>query len=450
MDIKSTKRHLSRGLEGRLSAGVTDTRDIAAKTARDLIVLTAMLLFVHGQATERIKEITERLARALGFQATLFPYWGELIIRIEGKTGSRYEVAFAEPADVDMGKVVATVTLVDKLCDGVIAVKAAQSALEAIERLPSVSALRSALLSAAGATSLGVIFGIVHPASLLLIAVSAGAVAWVWRWLEGICHDPFAQPFVAALLAGVVGAIVLHLQLSPAQRLIAVCPCMVLVPGAHFVNGAIDLARGRIALGASRIGYAGLITVMICTGLLVGLSFGGTALPVLMPSHPVPFGYGVIAAGVAVAAYSTFFAMPLRVLPIPILIGVLAHAARWLTISSIGASTETGALVACLLVGILVTSIADRLRLPFAAVASASAVPLIPGAFVFRMGGRLVDVVAIGEKASLSLLLETLQGGMSSILIVLLMICGLVLPKMFVESFYPSVKRSVINCARHH
>jgi hypothetical protein len=36
----------------------------------------------------------------------------------------------------------------------------------------------------------------------------------------------------------------------------------------------------------------------------------------------------MVAAGIAVAAYSTFFAMPWRMLPIPILIGMLAHACR--------------------------------------------------------------------------------------------------------------------------
>ena len=85
---------------------------------------------------------------------------------------------------------------------------------------------------------------------------------------------------------------------------------MVLVPGPHLLNGAIDLARARIALGASRILYACLIILMICTGLLAGLALGGVSLPVSGPSFLVPLLYDVIAAGIAVAAYGTFFAMP--------------------------------------------------------------------------------------------------------------------------------------------
>jgi hypothetical protein len=57
----------------------------------------------------------------------------------------------------------------------------------------------------------------------------------------------------------------------------------------------------------------------------------------------VPLGYDVLAAGIAVAAYGTFFAMPWRMLPIPILIGMLAHALRWVSIVVAGVSAEAGA-----------------------------------------------------------------------------------------------------------
>ena len=153
----------------------------------------------------------------------------------------------------------------------------------------------------------------------------------------------------------------------------------------------------------------------------------------------MPLGYDVIAAGVAVAAYGTFFAMPWRMLPVPIAIGMLAHASRWAVISLAGASVQTGALAACLVVGIIVTPIADRLRLPFAAFAFASVVSLIPGVFLFRMTGGLVDLVMLGAKASVDLLLNTIADGATAMLIILAMAFGLILPKMCIEHFYPGL-----------
>ncbi len=405
----------------------------------DLLSASAILLFENGQTTEKTTSAVTKLGAALGYRAIALPRWGEMTICIDGHADRRQAVIAATPAGVDMHKVVATIRVIDDVCNGRINAAAARSSLEAITRFPPVGVVRFALFAAAGASALGVIFGAAHWFSLILIAFSAGIGACLRRWLGGISHNLFVQPFSAALLAGVIGAVAVRLQLSSALRLIAVCPCMVLVPGPHLLNGAIDLVRGRVPLGASRIGYASLIILMICMGLLVGLALGGVTLPASGPSSPVPLGYDVVAAGVAVAAYGTFFAMPWRMLPIPILIGMLAHTCRWLVITIGGGSVESGALVACLVVGIIATPVAGRLRLPFAAFGFASVVSLIPGLYLFRMAGGLVALMAPGEKASPDLLLGTVTDGVTALLILLAMALGLIAPKMLIEHFYPSI-----------
>jgi uncharacterized membrane protein YjjP (DUF1212 family) len=418
-------------------------------SAADIILLSdsARVLFENGETTRRTVSTVERLGAALGLRVGVFPRWGELTLRIEASDETRLEIIAADPLGVDMSKVAATNDLIDRLCDGHINLEEARSVLGSIIRLPRVALPRFALLAAAGASALGVIFGAAHLLTLFLIALSAGAGACLRRWLALNSENPFIQPFCAALLAGGIGAIAVRLQLSSVLRLIAVCPCMVLVPGPHLLNGTIDLARGRIALGASRIGYAGLITFMICIGLIVGLFLGGENLPVSEPSRTVPLEYDVIAAGVAVAAYGTFFAMPWRMLPIPILIGMLAHASRWGIITMLGAGVEAGALVACLIVGTIVTPIADRLRLPFAALAFASVVSLMPGVFLFRMAGGLVGLLTLGANASPDLLLGTVVDGTTAVLIILAMTFGLILPKMCIEYFFPALTKSNLPAA---
>jgi len=418
------------------SLSVDPKAHVASAEELAVLSLSARLLFENGQSTEKVVSALGQLADTMGFRATVFPRWGELTVLINDGSGSRYEIVAAAPAGVDMRKVAATSGVIDEIC-GHLDAAAARSALEEVARFPPVSITRFAFLAAAGAAALGVIFGAAHPFSLLLIAISAGAGACLRRWLSGISRSPFIQPLCAAVLSGVIGSIAVRLQLSSALRLIAVCPCMILVPGPHLLNGTIDLARARIALGASRIAYAGVIILMICAGLLTGLSFGSVSLPASAPSYPVPLGYDVLAAGVAVAAYGTFFAMPWRMLPIPIAIGMLAHASRWAMISLADASVQAGALIACLIVGIVITPIADRLRLPFAAFAFASVVSLIPGVYLFRMAGGFVDLVTLGDKASVDMLLNTIADGTTAMLIILAMAIGLILPKMCIEHFYP-------------
>lgn len=400
------------------------------------ISVAATLLFANGQTTERMVVDTERLAAALGHQVSIIVRWGELILRDTEADGTiRNDIVVVSPTGIDMHKVAGATSVIDEVCAHRMDAAAAQAALASVVRQPPASLARFATLAAAGAAALGVIFGASHPVTPVLIAVSAGLGGCLRRWLASISHNVFVQPLCAALLAGIIGAVAARLELSSALHLVAVCPCMVLVPGPHLLNGAIDLVRARMALGAARLLFATLIVLAICIGLLGGLALGGVTLPVMGSSAPVPFGYDVIAAGVAVGAYGTFFSMPWKSLPVPVVIGMLAHATRWAAITFAGASVATGALIACLLVGAIVTPVADRMRMPFAAFSFASVVSLIPGVYLFRMASGFVSIASLGDKAPPDILLATVADGISAMLIMLAMTLGLIVPRMLLESF---------------
>jgi uncharacterized membrane protein YjjB (DUF3815 family) len=96
----------------------------------------------------------------------------------------------------------------------------------------------------------------------------------------------------------------------------------------------------------------------------------------------------------------------------------------------------------CLVVGTIVTPIADRLRLPFAAFAFASVVSLIPGVFLFRMADGLAELVALGGTPSPDLLFGVMAVGTTAILIVMAMTFGLIFPKMCIDHFYPGFTQS--------
>src|SRR5262249_41743822 len=216
------------------------------------------------------------------------------------------EVA-ADPAGVDMDRVGSTMRAIDKVESGRLAPDAAMKAIRVISRAPPAPTWLFALAAAAGAVALSVIFGIDHFVPMALIFVSAGAGALLRRAVARLSANDFIQPLCAAILAGVIGALAVRYDLSSSLRLVAVCPCMVLVPGPHFLNGPMDLIAGRIHLGAARLAYAGLIVVAIATGLLVGLALLGVSLPVDPPGRSVPLWQDVIAAGIAVACYSVFY-----------------------------------------------------------------------------------------------------------------------------------------------
>jgi uncharacterized membrane protein YjjP (DUF1212 family) len=419
-----------------LKRETTPPEPLTCEAALKTTALAATLLFAHGQTTERTVIAAERLGRTLGVAVRVLPYWGELTVDIDGAPVSR--IVPTKPLGVDMGRVLAVMTVLDQVCHGTLPAEAAQSALTSAGRLPPASTPRFTLFAAIGAASLGVIFGALDAMSLLLIAASAAIGALVRCWLSGFSNNPLIQPLCAAFIAGIVAAIASRFQLSDAIMLVGFCPCMVLVPDPHILNGAIDLARTRIALGIARLAYAGVIVLLICSGDLFGFAAVGTNLAIAGSSPPVPLVIDVIAAGCAVASFGTFFSMPWRLLAFPIAVGMLAHAARWALISVAGTNAATGALVACMLVGVLATPAVDRLRLPFAAVAFSAVVSLMPGFFLFNAVTGFVELVSIGPSTPAALVTSIATNGATAFLIIMAMTFGLILPRMLFERVLPA------------
>ncbi len=406
--------------------------------AGSLTMRAATLLLANGQTTEGARLTVEHLSAALGRPAWLRARWGE--VTLYPADGGNPAFADVDPSGVDISRVAAAETVVQAACTGTMSPAAALERLREIGRSPPVPLVRFATMAAAGAAALSVIFGAPDVPTVAVVAAVAGLGACLRRSVARLGGNPLLQPLAAALFGGLAAGLVARVGLPVAHRLVAVCPCMVLVPGPHFLNGMIDLVRARIPLGAARLALAGLIVLVICAGLLAGLALAGASFPDSGAARSVPIALDVLAAGVAVAAYASFFNMPWRMVGAPIITGMAAHALRW-ELLQLGAGVAGGAFGASLVAGAAMALLSHRLRVPFGAAAFACTVSLIPGVYMFQAASGLVSVVRLGPGAGMAPLLE-ITADLSTVgLTLLAMAAGLILPKLCADELLTMRRR---------
>ena len=386
-----------------------------------LVGRTVALLHHNGESTAVTLTAVDRLNTGLGTTFELLPGWASLTL-LDGPT--RPFVTAAPPSAVTMRAVALTMSAVDRIGNRQAGRAELKHALDRASAARPANTALFVLACATGAAALSIIFGVQDSPAVLLVALSAALGGLARRFLGRVGIGAIGQVFAAAFLAGIIGGIAVNADLSSALRLIAVCPAMILVPGPHILNGTLDLLALRISLGFARLGYAAVILVSIASGLGIALALFGTGLPVEPAGRDIPFWLDVLAAAIAAASYSIYFAMPYRLILWPVAVGAVAHGLHWWALTA-GINVAAAALLSSLLVGVVLAPVAHRLHIPFAAVAFASVVSLVPGVLVFRMLDAAASLAFGGPDSAL---IGAATDGATAILIVLAMAVGLSVP----------------------
>lgn len=364
-------------------------------------------------------------ARSLGVDATVNHSWE--FVTVQGDRSGRGEVKkAARPDTVNMGRVVAAGTAALDFREGRTDRSEFESRLEQAEQVTTSPVIVFALGAIVGACALGVIFGVADPTTLGLIAMASGAGALLRRAAARLGVGSIGQATLAALIAGIVGALAMRFGIGAAPTLISLCACMILVPGPHILNGGLDAIGGRMQLAVSRLAYAAVILLGICIGLVVGMAVCGVTLPVTASTVPVGFWPEVTAAAATGYAYSVFFSTPGRLVIWPMVVAMLAHSLRWVALHN-GSGLVLATLCACLLAGALLFPLARRFHLPYAPLIFASVVSMIPGSYVFRATSGLLELAG-GTNDVTELAAAVVQDSAIALAVSVAVVLGVALP----------------------
>ena len=250
--------------------GRPDDDSASAAGTLELVLDAAVLLHVNGQSTNMTVTAVDRLNHGLNTASTLIPTWSSLLLI---GPGAATRVAAVSPTGISMRRVATAMAVIDRTQDGPLDSAAVRRGLQAAQRESVSNALIFSGACATGAGALAVVFGAHHPLTVVVVAVSAAIGGLFRRGLGRLGIGVLTQAFVAALIAGLIAVAAVHLNVDDALGLVVLCPAMVLVPGPHILNGALDLLALRVTLGIARLSFVALILAAIAAGLILGLAF---------------------------------------------------------------------------------------------------------------------------------------------------------------------------------
>ncbi|GAB2881934.1 hypothetical protein GCM10027046_07850 [Uliginosibacterium flavum] len=275
----------------------------------------------------------------------------------------------------------------------------------------------------------------------LMFGLAAGALAWLlaadWGGMAVISassalgmlvrqemhkHHPvlFALPFVAALIGSLMGGVVILLGWTQTPGICLIVPALMLVPGPHLINGLYDMLENNMQTGIPRLGLSAGILVAAAMGIFLGgwLTLGMTTVPPsTVAAQPISLWLDIVLAGVAACGFGAFYNAPWRVLWTSIACGMVGHGIRYLCLAN-GMPLEIATLFACVAIGFMAIRWVSSMRIPFAAVAFAGAVPMMPGVLMFRSIGGAMDIALAGAGAPLVLVAGTLANIFKSAFVV--------------------------------
>ena len=402
-------------------------RDAAAasEAALRFLQVSARLLLEYNVRSKSIERRIERIAQHVGVNAQTVVGDREVtLVTADGR------ILHARTPELRINVAVSAGALhvIDELCLGRIGLDEATKQLETLERLAPRH----------GRWVVAILFGLAASAIAWLLRADAGAivVSGVSSALGLIARQElaklsvvlFAHPFVAGLIGAALGGLAIRQGWTETPGLCLIVPALMLVPGPHLINGVYDMLENHVQPGVCRLGLATGILIATALGVVLGgfLTLGPATLST-SPSEAIQLTLALDAAlaGVAACGFGAFYNAPWRVLWVSILCGVVGHGLRYVCLDDM--SVEIATLFACLAIGLIANAAADRLHLPFSAVAFAGAVPMMPGVFIYQSIAGAMRLSAAGTAADPALAAATLALSFKSVFVVGAIALGLLI-----------------------
>jgi uncharacterized membrane protein YjjB (DUF3815 family) len=250
--------------------------------------------------------------------------------------------------------------------------------------------LAAALLGLAAAC-LGALLGADSAAAIVAgVATAMGLV--VRRQLHRRHFSLLVLPLAAAFIGAVLGGLAVRFGWTRTPGLALIVPSLMLIPGPHLLNALFDLIDNYLPMSIARLGLATAIIVASALGVVLGIVLTLSIPPAgeqrVAADHLNLFS-DMLLAGVVTCGFAIFYNAAWRQMGMAAVGGMAGHGLRFLALEA-GCRLEVATFLGGLAVGIVSALISRTYKIPFAVIAFAGAVTMMPGLQMYRaLGGAL-------------------------------------------------------------
>lgn len=237
-----------------------------------------------------------------------------------------------------------------------------------------------------------------------------------------------ALPFTAAFIGAVLGGIAIRLAWTQTPGLVLIVPSLMLIPGPHLINGLLDLIDNYVPMSVARLGLATAIVVASALGIILGIELTLSGPPVVRQSFATDhlnLMSDMLLAAVVTCGFAVYYNASWSQISMAILGGMAGHGLRYLVLNA-GCRLEIATFFGGLAVGIVSSLIVRAYRVPFAVIAFAGAVTMMPGLQMYRALSGVLQLAQPNIEAQQSAIASTLGNAAQASLAIGALALGLV------------------------
>jgi uncharacterized membrane protein YjjP (DUF1212 family) len=236
-------------------------------------------------------------------------------------------------------------------------------------------------------------------------------------------------PLAAGFVGAALGGLAIRLGWTHTPELVLIVPSLMIVPGPHLINGLLDLIDNYVPMSIARLGLATSILVVTAVGIFLGVeltlrefpfseqSAGGDHLNLLLD---------MFLAGIVTVGFAVFYNVAWEHIGLAAVGGMIGHGLRYLGLEA-GWGLVPSTFLGGFAVGIVAAWIARSYKLPFAVVAFAGAVTMMPGLHIYRALSGAMKLARLNEAANQSVVETTLRYGLHATFVVIALAVGLII-----------------------